>query len=480
MIISEFRNAIAEKSIRNSTFYILNSQFDCLGGGFTWTNCCCSISSSDGVFTYSCGENCHCTGCAALGTYSYEGFTLPASGGSCGCAAMDPDDPLEPRETEDDGPYSGGASVSFSHKAVIFEDGYWNKPGEWVGRHSTTSTLHCIVHGGPNGGHVRFEVENAARLATLAGPPLPFEQDVSPGNRIEFSVIYEGASPSAAEGDVVAIATYTENAEGAEPVSASNSLTCVKVELSSLNVSLDDYPNRHIRGIGEAVSCEWTPSVSGLSFQTHNGAVCTDSYSNRRDVTCPFQAVSGICEISVGGATYALAVQVLEPTGIEARNPRRLSYSVPVNSPGGAGFEMDLHIMPDTVSFQALEFWERPNLASTIIGYFTNTAFQAVWYHDAVMGAGVWRRISSANFWFKDTAQMGDELITPVYLGSLVWHIPIDWRKWGDPTLINQDFKTVDQTFEMSVSGRLTVSKYQHWAAREMSGETFKSEGMTE
>ena len=55
-----------------------------LGGGFAWTNSCCSISSSGDSFTYSCDENCHCTGCAALGSYTYEGFALPASGGSCG------------------------------------------------------------------------------------------------------------------------------------------------------------------------------------------------------------------------------------------------------------------------------------------------------------------------------------------------------------------------------------------------------------
>ena len=36
---------------------------DCLGGGFTWTNSCCSISSSGGnTFTYSCNDTCHCTG----------------------------------------------------------------------------------------------------------------------------------------------------------------------------------------------------------------------------------------------------------------------------------------------------------------------------------------------------------------------------------------------------------------------------------
>ena len=408
-----------------------------------------------------------------------EGFSLPASGGSCGCSSEgEYDEP--PEEEDDEGPYAGGASATFSKSAVIFEDGYWNTPTNWIGRHSTTTELHCVAHGGPYGGHVRFEIVGSEKLARVSGHLLPVEQDISPGKKLDFAILYTGVSASSNANDIIVTTTFTENVPDAMQEVSSNELTSVKVELSSLNVSLDDYPNRHVRGIGESLSCEWTPSVSGLSFQTQNGAVCTYSYSNSRDVICPFHVAYEICEINVGGETYAPAVQVLEPTGIEARRPQRLSFSVPVNSPGGAGFSMELYIMPDTVSFQALEFWERPAYNSTIEGYFTNTAFQAVWYHDTNMCAGVWHRISNGNFWFTDSAQMGDVLITPVYPGRLVWHIPIDWRKWNDPTVIRQDFKSVDQTFEMSDTGRLTVTKYQHWAAREMSGETLKSEGMTE
>ena len=96
-----------------------------------------------------------------------------------------------------DGPYAGGASATFSKDAVIFEDGYWNTPTNWVGRHSTTTELHCVAHGGPYGGHVRFDVSGAARLNPLSGPSIPFERDVSAGKRVEFSVVYEGAAPSA-------------------------------------------------------------------------------------------------------------------------------------------------------------------------------------------------------------------------------------------------------------------------------------------
>jgi len=452
---------------------------DFLGGGFTWTNSCCSISSSGWSFTYSCNDACHCTGCSALGCYTYEGFSLPASGGSCGCSSDgEYDEP--PEEEDDEGPYAGGASATFSKSAVIFEDGYWNTPTNWIGRHSTTTELHCVAHGGPYGGHVRFEIVGSEKLARVSGHVLPVEQDVSPGKKLDFAILYTGVSASSNANDIIVTTTFTENVPDAQQEVSTNELTSVKVALSSLNGSLGDYPNRHIRGICEKVICEWTPSVSGLSFQTQNGAICFASYNDRRDMVCPVNSVSGICSISVGDVSYTPSVQVLEPTGIDARNPHRMSYPVPVNSPGGAGFSMELYIMPDTVSFQELDFWERPATNSTIEGYFTNVAFQAVWYHDTNMGAGVWCGIGDSNLWFTDNAEMGDELITPVYLGRLVWHIPIDWRSHDNPTLIHQDFKSVDQTFEMSATGRLTVYKYQHWAAREMSGETLKSEGMSE
>ena len=404
---------------------------------------------------------------------------LPVCGGYCGCSS-DGEFDERPSEEDDDGPYAAGASATFSKSAIIFEDAYWNTPTNWVERQSTQTELHCIAHGGPYGGHVRFEILGDDKLERALGHLLPVEQDVGPGKKIDFTIVYKGRLPSTTAEDIVVTTTFTENVQGATQEVCTVELTSVKVELSSLNVSLDAFPNRHIRGIGEMVSCEWSPSMAGLSFQTQNCAVCFRSYANRRDVICPFQAVSGICSISVGNATHTPAVQVFEPTGIEARNPHRVSYSVPQNSPGGAGFYMELYIMPDTVSFQALEFWERSTYNSTIDGYFTNAAFQAVWYHDTNTGAGVWHGVGDSNFWFTDYASMGDELIVPVCPGRLVWHIPIDWRSATDPTIINQDFMSVDQAFEMSATGRLTVYKYQHWVAREMNGATLKSEGMAE
>lgn len=472
--------AVECAAMRSGASFSMYVYPDWLGGEFVWTNRCCSISSSGHVFSYSCNDACHCTGCAATGYYGYEGFMLPVCGGYCGCSS-DGEFDERPSEEDDDGPYAAGATATFSKSAVIFEDGYWNSPTNWVERQSTQTELHCVAHGGPNGGHVRFEILGEDKLERVSGHVLPVEQDVSPGKKLDFTIVYKGQLPSSAAEDIIVTTTFTENVPNATQEQDEEKLTSVKFLTVSTNFSLDPYPYRHNRGIGETFCCEFEPSVAGTSILAQNGAVCTAIYSDQSDISCPYYPASKIVKMQVSDATYEPNIFVLMPTGVEARNPHELSYSVPVNSPGGAGFQMDLHILPDTVSFQALEFWERALEtfeSSTIEGYFTNWAFRCVWYHNTNMSAGVWHRIGDDNFWFTDNAQMGDELITPVCSGRLVWHIPIDWRSNSNPTIQYTDFKCVDQQFEMTDTGRLTVSKYGYWAAREMSGATYKSEDM--
>ena len=51
-----------------------------------------------------------------------------------------------------DVPSTGGVSVSFSAKAVVFEDRHETAPGAWAERHSTRTVLAVRVDGGPDGG----------------------------------------------------------------------------------------------------------------------------------------------------------------------------------------------------------------------------------------------------------------------------------------------------------------------------------------
>jgi hypothetical protein len=119
---------------------------------------------------------------------------------------------------------------------------------------------------------------------------------------------------------------------------------------------------------------------------------------------------------------------------------------------------------------------EVPSFDSAIDGYFTHEAFSNVWYHTIERGAGTWYRVSGDNFVFKDEVKLGDSLILPVCSGHLVWHIPIMWI--GD-SVTNYLPVSYKQSFDMTQSGNLRVSKFELWAERNIFNERNVSEGVS-
>ena len=461
-------------AMRSGASFSMSVVPDFLGGGFTWTNCCCSISSSGNSFTYSCDENCHCSGCAALGCYTYEGFTLPASGGSCGCAGIsEPGSGAE--EEDDDGPYAGGASATFTKSAILFEDPYENTPGSWIGRHSTTTELHCVAHGGPNGGHVRFEVSGAARLNSLSGPSLPLERDVSAGKRVEFSVIYEGVSPSASAGDVVATATFTENAEGAEPASTSNSLTCAKIEIVP-TCSIGGLPNRHCLGLREGFMIEIVPSGLDVTV-SRNAGWELNNVLNVPVYTCPLVADGNGVIIHAGNTEYTPQLSVVEPQGIVCTSgSSACGYGV-------IAMQLEPYIVPQYVSFSNIKMMEVPSMAGGPTGYFTNAIFEAYWHHTTNRGAGVWHRPRQDNFFFADVPSFDLYCPPPLTAGTITWVVPIGWGDDGATSLedIVDTMPTLyNQVYTLDEDGGLRIDKFSQWIKMDVLGGITHSPGISE
>ena len=430
---------IEESQMRDGLSFSMSVTPDFLGGGFAWTNSCCSISSS-GVnsFTYSCDENCHCSGCGALGYYTYEGYTLPADGGSCGCAGTEI--PWSAIEWDDDGPYAGGASAAFSKSAVIFEDPYENTPGSWVGRHSTTTVLHCVAHGGPYGGHVRFDVSNAEKLNSLSGPSLPFERDVSAGKRVEFTVIYEGASPSVSANDIAATATFTENVDGAVPEATTNTLTSVRVEIEPSS-SRDYAPNRHVMGVCEQFMIHKFPYNVSIAVSLANGWGASSGYQVPT-YSCPVTAGADGVEIILNNARYTPQIIVVEPQGIICTEGESAC------SDGVIAMKLYPYILPLEVSFSGIDMREIPSLGGGPVGYFTNTMFSAFWHHTTDRGAGDWHHPSNDNFFFYDEPSFDLDCPPPLSSGTIEWMIPLGWRESGVPTTI--DVGIVDTVYEQA------------------------------
>ena len=141
---------------------------------------------------------------------------------------------------------------------------------------------------------------------------------------------------------------------------------------------------------------------------------------------------------------------------------------------------MDMYVLPETVVFRGIEMMEEVSYNSTIDGYFRNNRLSNLWYHTEDRGGGEWHRIQDGNYWFRDEASMGDELILPCSQGTLVWHIPISWRGYGEDDFSLRRLGLVNQTFTMTPAGTLRVSKYQYWVERTLSGHFNASQGVAE
>ena len=282
-----------------------------LGGAFTWTNVCCRISGCGYTFSITCGDSCACGGCRATGYLEYEGYRLPAFGGSC-CCSGNVDNPGDDQDPDDDPPLPG-ASATFSKRVVFFEDEYENAPGETVPWRSTETELDCWAYGGTRGGHVRIEIQGADGLVPYGGRPLPFEQDLEPGEEVAFKNTYRAVRPSGGEDDIVVTATFAENETGWTATTV-DSATAVKVELETV-ASIPENRTRHIYGVGERVycrntpdvPCQWTvasPAEVGKSF-----GVCV--------LQCPFVMASLDLTVTLDGCSYAPTTSV-EKHGFEA------------------------------------------------------------------------------------------------------------------------------------------------------------------
>ena len=465
-------------SMRSGMSFAMTVVPDCLGGGFTWTNSCCNISSlGGGAFAYSCNDACHCGGGSATGYYGYEGYSLPAYGGWCGCSgAYDP----SPEQGDDDGPYDAGASATFSKSAVIFEDGYWNTPTNWVERQSTQTELHCVAHGGPNGGHVRFEIAGENKLERVSGHLLPVEQEVLPGKKLDFTIVYKGQLPSTNANDIVVTTTFTGNAEGATPVSSQAKLTSVKVELTTKYSAPQNTDNhRHTYGIAEEIQYISYPSSFGVTWSFPSDFISRGGNM----IMCPWSLQNGsngscALTISTAGETYETALSVVTPV-IAVSNVRVNVYSTDVSPVfGEAGHLLlyqDLYATPFYVSFKDVQFREIPDESQSCPhqGYYDDRTKGGNWSHTESDGAGTWYTTLSSGYVMSDKAGRRTSYSTPWIAGSKKWAIPM---AWGEGGVVEIPFvpNPTTQEFFLQSNGTFKIRKFGHEAERNIYGLVWK------
>ena len=443
---------------------------DCLGGEFEWaTNHCCGISLVGLSFLWECSGECGCGGCLAIGLYAYEGYRVKFACGNCGCTPQ----PTPNAE-------SPSVGVSFSEDALFYEEAYTNSPGNVVGRRTSTNTMFtCTAYGGLYGGTFSLATANFDKLAKVGGDDLPTTPvGVAPYETRTWNTEYAPMTCSGGTNDITATATFTETFSG--------SVTCVTAATTVVQLKLTPWvsrqgcDNRHIVGVRENIWCVATPDV-GQWRETGGGelGIVMSSMSYK----CPLISDGSSLYYEVGLNHYEFELTIFEPSGLVARLPYARDFGIATNHAGGAGMNLEINVLPETVAFNGIAMEEIPSIDGEHQGYFSNIAFSNRWYHTTERWAGRWINISSDNQWGEDRVWMGDELLRELPTGDmtddmtrgawsdglLVWYITWGWgelnRSKGDPPVKAMTVR-YDQTFSFDEYGLLTVSKFQHTVSR--------------
>ena len=486
-----------------------------VGGTFEWTNTCCTITSRGDSFWFACGGECSCSGCYASGWLVYEGYALPCLGGFCGC----PHEDDEPRTEEDDQAHAAGVELSFSKRAVIFEDAYTNAPGEVVARRSTVTALSCTAHGGPRGARLSLSLAGAEKLVAISGPDFPSSaRFIPPGQKLDFAIEYEGLLPSDAVNDIVASATLIEEETDARHF-ASNTVTSVCLQLVAIYEAPENpNPSRHVYGVGEKVRFKVTPISQNVSITTEKLDVrdryydyelfdgdSTTVYGNVEHIyVCPISAnYHPPIKVRCFGVMYEPLIAIVEPNEVITKgaswgeNAVDIFYSGnrkcwPSGDVGSACLVTTNYIGPMTVSFLGISVSEVPcQIEDIVTGCYTNGHYRThtgPTEEDTGAGAGKGYYIKPGNFWFVDSAVQGRAERNWSPDSCLSWNIPIGWHRihfsgegWhlalvadkenygvnnSRELIIGGRFDAYKQVWHIDLNGTCRTDKFGHWISR--------------
>ena len=333
-------------------------------------------------------------------------------------------------------------------------------------------------------------IANGGKIERTGGDDLPGAFAVPAGEEAELYTYFGGAEASDAPGDVVATAVFTENMTGRQ-LTSTTTITAVRAELEADVVLSERTRHRHVFGVAEAVVRRTYPSsVPGLLFRAGKGSLAVSGLEAQW--TCPtenYLDVGGLTMECNGETIYLFNTITIPPSGIEAWHCVGYDFGIPAGVAGGAGMLLNLHVLPDYVSFSNIALAEVPTTTGVPSGYFTNSVFSAVWHHTTEMGAGEWYRIIgiNGNYWFDDKPRMGDVFYPRETLewadGTIVWDVPVAWDIGSKPDAS----KTYDrqlpiiyrQTFNFSSGGTLRVSKHGFWVERDADNTKRGSEGVS-
>ena len=439
----------------------------------------CAYAAGGGTVAFDCSGGCGCGGCSVAGTYRLEGASFEPPPATCGCREGDDDDdnPLGP-DPPPPVPSTGGVSVSFSAKAVVFEDRHETAPGAWAERRSTRTVLAVRVDGGPDGGTFALTPRNIGKLAPEGGTgplSLPSGWTLAPGETYSATFECSGVEASGAEGDVAVSASFTDAGTG-ETQGDEAKLTVVEVALRAAKTAPENpCPNRHVYGIDETVLCLQRPSSPQVVWASSGGGIVSDSLPVA--YRCPIRAERDGLTASVGSVSYCPKIEVKEPEGLACT---AVGY-LPANPLTGIGMALEVCVLPRTVSFEGLLLQEVAAPANATSpewgvhsGFFADLAYQTRWYHYATWGAGQWIEVSQGNLFGRYDESRMMRWPRPWSNGNMTWAIPIAWKS-GYPPYADEEGRlgVVYQSEWTMADDALTKTKHGQVLVLTESGQVF-------
>ena len=384
-----------------------------------------------------------------------------------------------------DVPSTGGVSVSFSAKAVVFEDRHETAPGAWAERRSTRTVLAVRADGGPDGGTFSLTPRNIGKLAPEGGTgplSLPSGWTLAPGETYSATFECSGVEASGAEGDVAVSASFTDAGSG-ETQGDEAKLTVVRVEIRSTVDPPDPSArsiNRHTYGVCERIELLQFPGSPKVAWNPVGGGTL-DSGSL---YNCPLSGCRNPLLASCAGISYTPQIEVVEPDGIKAEllygttRESVITYGVPRGKAGGIGMWLRLSVKPFHVSFSRIAVQEVVSFTYDASGYFSNPYFNGAFAHTGGIGgagAGIWHDIDEDNYFSDDEAaynavvpwltQKGIPTNDPACSwtsGYVYMDNPFGWNKKGtsgDETVYKRFAEDVQDEIMIDAVGTVGVRK---------------------
>ena len=406
---------------------------------------CCSCTTNEAGFSWSCGTGCNCGGFwhDISTVVAWEGYSHSfVWRGWCPCH----------QNTGSDAPV---AMLAFTPQVVFFENAFTNAYCQPVNSRSTLTRLVGAVYGGEYGGTYSIVVNDGGKLVRVGESYSCAVTNVEPYAYHDFWIDYRATKKSDSPDDIVATLTFSPAADATQ-VSTSARATAIEVSTYA-DCHWIPHCNRKELGVGERVTIGVQPTEEEMPIDI--SGCCYTNLQWR--YTASASARTDTITASCNGVVFPICFTIVEPESIVATSVWCETNEYPGVAGNFVGY-FDVAVLPTNVSFQAILTAELGYSATNAVGFFALPEHVGLLDHSA-HGANNWHGVGRGNS-FSDTVAF--KYFHPPWGngGSFTWPIENAWRVRSDGSVTNRMpwRSSYDQRFELDADGTTRIRKFDY------------------